>query len=328
MTDESPTAVPTPPEGAAGGSAEDIKAVPVRHPFRWVAAAFVAYVVVAIVNSMATNPKYEWDVIWKYLFSDPILRGLGNTLLLTVVAMAIGISLGILVAIARRSENPVLSRLAWVYIWLFRGTPVIVQLLFWAYIGAVYKVITLGVPFGGPDLIHAQANSLISPWTAAILGLGLNEAAYMSEIVRGGLMSVDEGQGEAAEALGMSKAQTLRRIVLPQAMRVIVPPTGNETISMLKTTSLVIVIPLTDLLYNAQLIYAANYKTIPLLITASIWYLVITSILQTGQYYVERYYGRGSRRSDDGPGLFGSITGSMFSRKRGEVPPTITGGNA
>ncbi|MEH3055194.1 MAG: amino acid ABC transporter permease, partial [Patulibacter minatonensis] len=237
-----------PPPGEARVRPEDITAVPVRHPLRWLGAALLLYVVVAIVNSMATNPKYEWDVVWDFLFSESIIRGLGNTLALTVVAMVIGIALGILVAVARQSENPVLAKVAWVYVWFFRGTPVVVQLLAWAYIGALYKVITFGVPFGGPDLIHADAKSLISPWTAAILGLALNEAAYMAEIVRGGLLSVDEGQEEAASALGMSRAQTLRRIVLPQAMRVIIPPTGNETISMLKLTSLVFVIPLGDLL--------------------------------------------------------------------------------
>lgn len=312
---------PTPPlpgaaEPAPGAvRAEDIKAVPVRHPGRWVAAVVVLYIVVAVANSIATNPRFEWDVIFDYLFSEPILRGVLTTLMLTVVAMVIGTALGILLAIARRSENPLLSSAAWVYIWIFRGTPILVQLLFWSSIGALYPVITLGVPFGGPDLINADANALITPLMAAILGLALNEAAYMSEIVRGGLLSVDEGQTEAAEALGMSRGQTLRRIVLPQAMRVIIPPTGNETISMLKTTSLVSVIAYTELLYAAQLIYAANYKTIPLLICASLWYLFITSILQTGQFYIERYYGRGTRRVQEST-LVGTLASRMFTIRR------------
>jgi polar amino acid transport system permease protein len=314
-----PVPVPAPSsssaEGDEGVRAVDIKAVPVRHPGRWVAAIAIAYVVVALVNSMATNPRFEWGVVFEYLFSDPIVRGLTSTLVLTVVAMAIGIALGIVLAVMRRSENPLLSGVAWVYIWLFRGTPILVQLLFWSSIGALYPVITLGVPFGGPDLIAADANALVTPFMAAILGLALNEAAYMAEIVRGGLLSVDEGQTEAAEALGMSKAQTLRRIVLPQAMRVIIPPTGNETISMLKTTSLVSVIAYTELLYAAQLIYAANYKTIPLLIAASFWYLLITSILQTGQFYVERHYGRGSRR-DAETTMFGAIGARIGAWRR------------
>ena len=327
MADETPQATPPAPEGAGGAvRAEDIKAVPVRHPGRWVAAVAIAYVVIAIANSMATNPKFEWDVVWKYLFAGTILHGLGNTLLLTVIAMVIGVLLGVLIAVARRSENPVLSTVAWFYIWLFRGTPVLVQLLFWAFVGAIYPVITLGVPFGGPELIHAQANSLITPFTAAILGLALNEAAYMAEIVRGGLLSVDEGQAEAAEALGMTKAQTLRRIVLPQAMRVIIPPTGNETISMLKTTSLVIVIPINDLLYSAQVIYAANYKTVQLLIVASIWYLVVTSILQTGQYYIERHYGRGTNRAPK-DGVAKYVLSRTFKRR--QVTPGVPfGGSA
>lgn len=314
--------LPTSPDPASAGPggirADDIKAVPVRHPGRWVAAAAIIYIVVALGNSIATNPRFEWNVIFDYLFSDAILRGLGNTLLLTVVAMVVGIVLGIVLAVMRRSDNPLLSGAAWVYIWLFRGTPVLVQLLFWSFIGALYPVITLGVPFGGPELVDVKATALITPFMAAILGLALNEAAYMAEIVRGGLLSVDEGQTEAAEALGMSRGQTLRRIVLPQAMRVIIPPTGNETISMLKTTSLVSVIAYTELLYATQLIYAANYKTIPLLICASIWYLVITSILQTGQFYIERYYGRGTRRGQEAT-LLGTLASRMFTLRRGEV---------
>lgn len=315
---------PTSPGPADAGTgavrAEDIKAVPVRHPGRWVAAVAILYVIVALGNSIATNPRFEWNVIFDYLFSDPIMRGLGNTLVLTVVAMVVGVVLGIVLAVMRRSDNPLLSGAAWVYIWIFRGTPVLVQLLFWSFIGALYPVITLGVPFGGPDLIDVKATALITPFMAAILGLALNEAAYMAEIVRGGLLSVDEGQTEAAEALGMSRAQTLRRIVLPQAMRVIIPPTGNETISMLKTTSLVSVIAYTEILYAAQLIYAANYKTIPLLICVSLWYLFITSILQTGQYYVERYYGRGQSRGG-GESVGGNVLRRMFRLERGQVPP-------
>lgn len=318
---DAPSPIPPGPADAGSGGvrAEDIKAVPVRHPGRWVAAVAILYVVVALGNSIATNPRFEWNVIFDYLFSEPILRGLGNTLVLTVVAMVVGVLLGIVLAVMRRSDNPLLSGVAWVYIWIFRGTPVLVQLLFWSFIGALYPVITLGVPFGGPDLIDMKATALITPFMAAILGLALNEAAYMAEIVRGGLLSVDEGQTEAAEALGMSRSQTLRRIVLPQAMRVIIPPTGNETISMLKTTSLVSVIAYTELLYASQLIYAANYKTIPLLICASLWYLLITSILQTGQYYIERYYGRGQSRGGD-ESLGGNVLRRVLRLERGETP--------
>jgi polar amino acid transport system permease protein len=186
------------------------------------------------------------------------------------------------------------------YIWFFRGTPVLVQLLFWYNIAALYPKIALGIPFG-PAFVHADANTLITPFTAAILGLGLNEGAYMAEIVRAGIISVDAGQSDAAQSLGMTRLQTMRRIVLPQAMRVIIPPTGNETISMLKTSSLASVIVVTELLYAAQLIYSVNFKTIPLLITVSIWYIVCTSVLYVGQYYLERYYGRGARTRQAGP---------------------------
>jgi polar amino acid transport system permease protein len=209
--------------------------------------------------------------------------------------MAIGIVLGVLLAVMRLSHNPLVSGASWFYIWFFRGTPVLVQLLFWYSIAALYPTIAVGIPFG-PAFVHADANSLITAFTGAILGLGLNEGAYMAEIVRAGMISVDEGQTDAAQSLGMSRLQTLRRIVLPQAMRVIIPPTGNETISMLKTTSLASVIVVTELLYAAQLIYSVNFKTIQLLMVASIWYIVCTSVLYVGQFYLERYYGRGASR--------------------------------
>src|SRR4051794_11640158 len=250
---------------------------------------------VAIIHSIATNPRFEWDVVGEYLFSERILEGLRITLELTVIAMAIGIVLGVLLAVMRLSPNPLLSGGSWLYIWFFRGTPVLVQIIFWYFISALYPKIDIGIPFG-PAFIHANANTLIHPFTAAILALGLNEGAYMAEIVRAGIISVEEGQADAAQSLGMTRLQTMRRIVLPQAMRVIIPPTGNETISMLKTTSLVSVIAVGDLLYAAQAIYAVNFETIPLLITASTWYLVCTSVLYVGQFYLERYYGRGSAR--------------------------------
>jgi polar amino acid transport system permease protein len=209
--------------------------------------------------------------------------------------MAIGIAIGIVLAVMRLSPNPLLSGVSWLYIWFFRGTPVLVQILFWGYIAALYPRLSLGIPFG-PQFVHFSANSVISPFVAGMLALGLNEGAYMAEIVRAGIISVEEGQNEAAQSLGMTRLQTMRRIVLPQAMRVIVPPTGNETISMLKTTSLVSVIAVTDLLYSVELIYAVNYRTIPLLIVASIWYLIVTTVLSFGQYYLERYFGRGAAR--------------------------------
>jgi polar amino acid transport system permease protein len=281
------------PEPAGGVSHGAIQAVPVRHPGRWIAAAIVAVVAVLLARSVITNPRFEWHLVGQYLFDSRVLHGVLTTIELTVIAMVIGILGGILLAVMRLSPNPMVSSSSFFYIWVFRGTPVLVQLLFWNFIAAVYPQITFGLPF-----VHLDANSLIKPFTAAILGLGLNEAAYMSEIVRAGILSVDEGQSEAAQALGMTRGQTMRRIVLPQAMRVIVPPTGNEIISMLKTTSLASAIAVTELLYAVQLIYAQNYKTIPLLIVASIWYLFGTTLLSIGQYFLERRFGRGHSRAE------------------------------
>jgi polar amino acid transport system permease protein len=281
------------PEPAGGVSHGAIEAVPVRHPGRWVAALIVAVIAVLLIHSVATNPRFEWHVVGDYLFDHRILHGVVETLELTVIAMVIGVIGGILLAVMRLSPNPMISGASAVYIWVFRGTPVLVQLLVWNFVAAVYPEISFGLPF-----VHLDANNLIKPFTAAILGLGLNEAAYMAEIVRAGILSVDEGQSEAAQALGMTRTQTMRRIVLPQAMRVIVPPTGNETISMLKTTSLASIIAVTELTYAAQLIYAQNYKTIPLLIVISIWYLAGTTILSIGQYFLEKRFGRGFRRRD------------------------------
>jgi polar amino acid transport system permease protein len=275
---------------------EVIRAVPVRRPLRWVASAAVLVLLANILYSVFTNPRFEWPVVGDYLFSSSILAGLVMTLELTAIAMALGIVLGIALAVMRLSPNPLVSWSSSAYIWLFRGTPVLVQILFWSFIAAIYPRISLGIPFGGPDFVDGSANVIITPFVAAVLGLGLNEGAYMAEIVRAGILSVDEGQTDAASALGMRRLQTMRRIVLPQAMRVIVPPTGNETISMLKTTSLVSVIAISELLYSAQLIYAQNYKQIPLLISVSIWYLIATTVLSIGQYYIERHYGRGSSR--------------------------------
>jgi polar amino acid transport system permease protein len=284
------------PSQASAIAPDEIKAIPVRHPGRWVAAAVIVVLGAAVVNSMATNHRFEWGIVRHYFFSSRVLHGLVVTLELTVLSMAIGIALGILLAVMRLSPNPLVSGAAWTYIWLFRGTPVLVQILLWYNITALYPRFSLGIPFG-PSFAHFSAGSVITPFVAGMLALGLNEGAYMAEIVRAGIISVDEGQTEAAHSLGMTRLQTMRRIVLPQAMRVIVPPTGNETISMLKTTSLVSVIATTDLLYSVQLIYSANYRTIPLLIVASLWYLIVTTILTIGQSYLERHFGRGSTRN-------------------------------
>jgi polar amino acid transport system permease protein len=252
-------------------------------------------IAVGLVRSAVTNPRFEWGIVEHYFWSSDVLHGLLVTLELTVISMVIGIVLGVVLAVMRLSPNPLVSGASWLYIWFFRGTPVLVQLLFWNFVGALYPKISIGIPFG-PEFLSFKANSVITPLVAALLGLGLNEGAYMAEIVRAGILSVDEGQTDAAHSLGMTRLQTMRRIVLPQAMRVIIPPTGNETISMLKSSALVSVIAYKELLYTVQLIYAVNYKQIPLLMVASIWYLIVTTVLSIGQYYIERHYGRGTAR--------------------------------
>jgi polar amino acid transport system permease protein len=261
-------------------------------PGRWVAAGIVVILAALGVRILITNPNFQWDVVRKYLFSSQITTGLLVTLGLTAVAMLIGIVLGVMLAVMRMSSNPIVTGASGVYIWFFRGTPILVQLIFWYNLAALFPSVDLGLP--GNPFVHLSANSLISPVTAAILGLGLNEGAYMAEIVRAGILSVGRGQVDAARALGMTGNQTMRRVVLPQAMRVIVPPTGNETIGMLKMTALVSVISLGELLYSAQKIYSVTFETIPLLIVVSLWYLFVTSLLTLVQRRIERYFGRGA----------------------------------
>lgn len=282
-----------------------MKVVPVRHPGRWVAAAVVVVLAAMLVHSLffshvvmasgKPRERFEWHIIDQYFFSTEVLKGLGVTMALTVVAMAGGIIIGAVLAVMRLSPNPIVTGSAWFYIWFFRGTPVLVQLLFWYNASYIFPSFTLGIPFG-PAFVHFDLNTWLTPFMVASVGLALNEGAYMSEIVRAGLISVDQGQTEAAQSLGMSRMMALRLVIMPQAMRVIIPPTGNETISMLKTTSLASVVTTGELLYQVSQIYAANYETIPLLMVACIWYLIVTSILMVGQYYLERYYARGSVR--------------------------------
>ncbi|TCU20096.1 amino acid ABC transporter permease [Rhizobium sullae] len=245
---------------------------------------------------VANNENFGWPVVAQYFFDPTVISGLYVSLGLTVVAMLIGIALGLLLAIARLSADRLAHSLAGLFIWFFRGTPLLVQLIFWYNLSTLFPLISITVPFG-PTLASWDTNSVITPMTAAIVGLALNEAAYMAEIIRGGLLSVDRGQAETAEAFGMTRARALRRIIIPQAMRSIVPPTGNQLISMIKATSLVSVIAMADLLYSVQSIYNRTFEIIPMLLVAVVWYLLITSILNIGQGYIERYYSRGDRRS-------------------------------
>jgi len=263
-----------------------LEVVPIRHRGRLLAAAACIAFVAWLVYKFASNPNLDWSAVADNLFAPSILSGLAVTVALTFLCMAIGIALGVLAAVMRMSANPVISVTAATYTWFFRGTPVLVQIIFWYNLALIFP--TIGV--GG---ISADTNVLMTSFVAATLGLSLNEGAYMAEIVRGGILAIDRGQTDAAQALGMNRSLTMRRIVLPQAMRVIIPPTGNEVINMLKMTSLVSVIAASDLLTAAQNIYAQSFQVIELLIVASIWYLVLTSILTYFQGKLERHYGRG-----------------------------------
>ncbi|GGS71327.1 amino acid ABC transporter permease [Streptomyces cinerochromogenes] len=271
---------------AASGTPQPADApriVPQRRYGQWAAAVVVLALLGLAVNSVLRNRAFQWDVVADYFTSDSILRGLWLTLWLTAVVMVLGFALGTLLAAFRLSANPVLRAVGWGYVWLFRSIPILVQLLLWFNIGALY-----------PQVLGVKTVDLLSPVAVAIVGLTLHEAAYAAEVVRGGILSVDRGQIEAAQALGLSPWRRWWRIVLPQAMRAIVPPAGNMLIGTLKGTSIVSVIAVNDLLFSAQLIYHRTYQVIPLLMVATLWYAVVTSLLGIGQYYVEKRYARGT----------------------------------
>lgn len=283
---------------------EAIKAIPVRHYGRWVAGVVVIALVALLVHAFA-GANVNYGAIPDFFFNSSILTGVKNTIVISVTAMAVGAILGIVLAVMRLSKNPVTAWVAWAYVWFFRGTPVYVQLLVWFNLSIVFPVINLG-------FYKDEMTQFMTPFMAALLGLGLNEAAYMSEIVRAGLQSVDEGQTEASHALGMTQGQTLRRVVLPQAMRVIVPPTGNEFINMLKTSSLVVAVQYPELLRNSQDISQTSGATVEMLFLAACWYLILTSVFSVGQYYLERYYARGTSRQL-APTPFQKIKANMSS---------------
>lgn len=258
----------------------------------WVAGAAVVLVVVLVFRSALTNENFSWPAFGRYVFSPTILLGLARTVELAVIAMALSILAGIVLAVLRQSDNGVLNAVSGAYIWVFRATPLLVLLLLLYNIAALYPTVSLGIPFG-PDLFSVATNSVITVAGAAIIGLTLHEAAYCAEIFRAGLVSVEHGQREAAEALGMPSGLILRRIVLPQAMRAIVPPLTNQFVNVVKTTSIVSVISMSELLHSAQIIYARTYETIPLLLVVTFWYLVLTALLTVAQHYVEQYFNRG-----------------------------------
>jgi|SRR5579871_802515 len=286
------TSIASFPSGKTSAPRLDLPPVPLPRPGRWVAGAFMVLLLTWVGWIVSTNPNFQWPVVGKYLFSREILEGVKLTIALTVSAMSIGVTLGVIAALMRLSDNPLLRGAGTFYVVTFRGTPALVQLIFWFNLAALFPKITLGIPFFGPDWISINANTLITPFVAANLGLGLCEGAYMAEIVRAGILSVDPGQREAGIALGLTRGQLVRRVILPQALRVIVPPTGNQIISMLKLTSLASVISVTELLAAAGLIYTRTYETIPVLIAASVWYLALTSVLTLVQRGIERRLGR------------------------------------
>ncbi|MDX1891568.1 amino acid ABC transporter permease [Mycolicibacterium sp. 050158] len=278
------------------GSPAVIDAVPLRHPWRWVAAIVILALLALFLYGAATNEAYGWSTFGKYILDERIVSGVWVTIELTVLSMVLAIVLAVILAVMRLSPNPVFRSVSWVYLWIFRGTPVYVQLVFWGLFPTIYKNIKLGIPFG-PTFFTLDIQNLSLYFLLAVIGLGLNEAAYLAEIIRAGISSVPEGQTEASTALGMSWTMTMRRTVLPQAMRVIIPPTGNEFIGQLKTTSLVAAVPYTfDLFGRQRDISAVLFQPIPLLLVAAGWYLLITSILMVGQFYLERYFSRGVSR--------------------------------
>ena len=283
--------VSSPPESPAA-----IDAVPLRHPWRWVAAIVILILAALFIYGAATNEAYGWATFGKYILDERIMHGVWITIQLTIWSMLLAIVMAVILAVMRLSPNPVFRSVSWVYLWVFRGTPVFVQLVFWGLIPTIYKNIQLGIPFG-PTFFHLNIQNLSMYFVLAILGLGFNEAAYLAEIIRAGISSVPEGQSEASTALGMSWLLTMRRTVLPQAMRVIIPPTWNEFIGQLKTTSLAVAVPFTlDLFGRQRDIAAVIFEPIPLLLVAAAWYLMITSILMVGQFYLERYFSRGVSR--------------------------------
>lgn len=297
------SAGPPPGSGAArpaGGPPEPgdiLRIVPRRHLGRWTAAAVALGVFALVVSSVVRNDAFQWGVVGQWFTTRAVLDGLLLTLWLTGVVMVLGFLLGTLLAVMRLSANPVLRALSWGYVWIFRSTPLLVQLLFWFNIGALYPTLGIGIPFGGPDLVSVTTVNLLGPTLTAVIGMTLHEAAYAAEVVRGGILSVEPGQTEAAQALGLSRARTLRRVVVPQAMRSIVPTAGNMLIGTLKGTSIVSVLAVHDLLYSVQLVYNQTYQVIPLLMVATLWYIAVTTVLSVGQFYVERYYARGSART-------------------------------
>jgi len=285
------------PSDTTDSAIADYKVVAAVHPWRWVGTVVVAGIAAAILYSLITNPRWEWGVVAQWFTAESILRGLGQTLKLTLISGSLGFALGFVLALMRLSRSPLFSSVSWTFSWIFRSTPLLVQLLLWYNLGYLYETIRLGVPFTSITFAEFQTTSLISQFAAAVLGLTLNQAAYSAEIIRGGILSVDQGQIEAATALGIPRWRRSTRIVLPQAMRAILPTAFNEIIGLVKGTSIVYVLAYSELFYTVQVIYNRTQQVLPMLLVATIWYIVITSVLSVAQYYIERHYSRGALRT-------------------------------
>jgi polar amino acid transport system permease protein len=294
------------------GDAAD-RIVRLKHPWRWVGAGIALLFSAMLVHALITQPGFQWRIVSKYLFSHLILEGVLVTIELTATAMIVGISLGLLMAVMRLSHNPVFSYFARLYISVFRAVPALVQMIFWFNMAALIPVLSLGIPFG-PAFVSFSATSVFSPFLAATLGLGLAEAAYMAEIFRGGITTVPNGQSDAARSMGLRRGAALRYVVLPQAMKGVIPPTGNEVIGMLKYTSLASVISVTELLQSATLIFNRTFETVPLLIVAALWYLVLTTALTIIQRRIERRFGRGTVQEE--PALLSHVFRNALARRR------------
>ena len=289
--DHTTQAPPDTPDGD-----ENLVVVPARHPWRWVGVAVVLVLLAQFAHGLVTNPGWDWPTFRLYFTADAVLRAVGVTLQLTVCGTVLGFALGVVLALMRLSRSAFLRAVSWTYVWAFRSIPLIVQLLFWFNIAYLYQRLSVGVPFG-PALLTFDTKDLISPTAAAVLGLALHQAAYAAEVVRGGIISVDHGQLEAAAALGIPRFRQLRRIVLPQAMRSILPNAANEVINLFKGTSVVSVMAIGELFYQVQVIYGRNARVVALLMVATIWYIALTTVLSVVQYWVERHYARGSARA-------------------------------
>jgi polar amino acid transport system permease protein len=281
---------------AVGTPYDQLRVVPARHPGRWVATAVVGVLLAMVLNSLVTNPRWEWDVVAAYLTEESIVRGVWTTVQLTLITAVLGFALGTVLALMRLSRSPLLQAVSWGYTWVFRSVPLILQLLLWYNLAYLYQSLDFGIPFG-PSFASVETLSLIDKFGAAILGLGLHQAAYSAEIVRAGILSVDQGQLEAAASLGIPKRRQTTRIVLPQAMRAIVPTAVNVVIGLFKGTSIVYVLALGELFYTVSVIYGRTQRVLPMLIVAAVWYVVLTTVVTVVQYYVERYYARGAVRT-------------------------------